>query len=245
MSDLNNPNEFEEYTPEEVPEEPAPASQGSGSNRNFLIAVGVIAGVFLLALIAMLVWWLTSGTQRQAARQTQSALVAAQNDAAALAATQQQIAFLQAQVTPSSTPPPTFTPAPTKTPVIAVATATAESPAQGATPGTGQGKAETPDPTLLATLSAGLPTESQAGGGAPGGGPTLTGGAARTATLSVLLTQVAANQGGQSGGAAAATATALPSTGFADEVGLPGLLGLGLGLIVLIFIARTLRLSTR
>lgn len=39
------------------------------------------------------------------------------------------------------------------------------------------------------------------------------------------------------------TATALPATGFADDVGAPGLLLLGLGLIAVLFIARRLRLS--
>jgi len=38
-----------------------------------------------------------------------------------------------------------------------------------------------------------------------------------------------------------ATSTALPNTGFADEVGLPGLFGLALGLILIIFLARRLR----
>ena len=40
------------------------------------------------------------------------------------------------------------------------------------------------------------------------------------------------------------TATALPQTGFADEVGLPGLLGLALGLVIVVFAARRIRLST-
>jgi len=41
---------------------------------------------------------------------------------------------------------------------------------------------------------------------------------------------------------AAPTATALPVTGFADEVGLPGLLLLGVALIAVFFLARGLRL---
>jgi len=39
------------------------------------------------------------------------------------------------------------------------------------------------------------------------------------------------------------TATALPQTGFADEVGLPGLLGLALALVVVVFATRRIRLS--
>ena len=38
-----------------------------------------------------------------------------------------------------------------------------------------------------------------------------------------------------------ATSTALPTTGFADEVGLPGLFGLAAVLVVVIFLARRAR----
>lgn len=59
---------------------------------------------------------------------------------------------------------------------------------------------------------------------------------ARTQTVAALLTQAAS--GGQT------TTTALPTTGFADDVGLPGLLGLAILLIGVIFLARRLRMST-
>ena len=59
---------------------------------------------------------------------------------------------------------------------------------------------------------------------------------ARTQTVAALLTQAAS--GGQT------TTTALPTTGFADDVGLPGLLGLAILLIGVIFLARRLRTST-
>ncbi|RPJ50306.1 MAG: LPXTG cell wall anchor domain-containing protein, partial [Chloroflexi bacterium] len=39
------------------------------------------------------------------------------------------------------------------------------------------------------------------------------------------------------------TATALPSTGFAEDIGLPGLFGLALGLVLVIVLVRRLRLS--
>lgn len=41
------------------------------------------------------------------------------------------------------------------------------------------------------------------------------------------------------------TATALPTTGFADEVGLPGLLAMAAVLLIVIFLARRMRLATR
>lgn len=61
--------------------------------------------------------------------------------------------------------------------------------------------------------------------------------AARTATVAAFQTQVA--QGTQTTG----TSTALPQTGFADDIGLPGLLGAAAILLLVIFLARRLRLS--
>jgi len=58
----------------------------------------------------------------------------------------------------------------------------------------------------------------------------------RTATVSALLTQAALAQQTRS-----PTPTALPTTGFADQVGIPGLLGLAAILIVVIFLSRRLR----
>lgn len=58
----------------------------------------------------------------------------------------------------------------------------------------------------------------------------------RTATAIVLATLQA--------GTPTATATALPATGFADEVGLPGLLLLGAVLIVVVFAARQMRMRS-
>jgi hypothetical protein len=46
------------------------------------------------------------------------------------------------------------------------------------------------------------------------------------------------------GGGGTPTATALPSTGFADEVGLPGLLLLGVLLIVVVIVSRQLRMRS-
>lgn len=64
---------------------------------------------------------------------------------------------------------------------------------------------------------------------------------ARTATVAALLTQAAQPQGTQTAQAGGPTATALPSTGFADEVGLPAMLGLAFLLVGIIFVARRLR----
>ena len=42
---------------------------------------------------------------------------------------------------------------------------------------------------------------------------------------------------------AALALCALPATGFADDVGVPGLLALGAGLVAVLFIARRMRMS--
>ncbi len=67
--------------------------------------------------------------------------------------------------------------------------------------------------------------------------------AAELATVSALKTQVAA--GTVSAAAAAATSTALPSTGFADEVGLPMMAGVAIVLVAVIILSRRLRLNAR
>jgi uncharacterized iron-regulated membrane protein len=58
----------------------------------------------------------------------------------------------------------------------------------------------------------------------------------RTATVAALLTQAAVAQQ-----TVFPTSTLLPTSGFADDVGLPGLMGIGILLIVVIFLARRLR----
>ncbi len=80
---------------------------------------------------------------------------------------------------------------------------------------------------------------------------------ARTATVAALLTQAAKNlqptegggisastQGAAAAATPTATATALPETGFAEDAGIPGLLGIAIGLILVIFLARGLRSRT-
>jgi hypothetical protein len=61
-----------------------------------------------------------------------------------------------------------------------------------------------------------------------------------TATVSALQTQLAEAQQSPT-----PSPSALPSTGFADNIGgVPGLVGLGLALIVVIFLARRLRTAS-
>lgn len=239
MSDQNNDNSFEPFQPDDnfQPEEPqasiAPAA--AGNNRNFMIAIGVIGAIFLVGLIVMGIMAATVLPQRQAAQKTEQAVMMAQNAALSASATQAVLAQLATDVPP--TPMPTATLPPTNTPVVVTEEPTAEPTLE---PLPGQDKAETPDPAVQTQMAG-----TQAAGG--GQVATLAPGAARTATLAVLLTQVAAGnqQANPAAGGGGPTSTALPATGFADEVGLPGLFAAALGLVILILLARSLRLTTR
>jgi len=61
-----------------------------------------------------------------------------------------------------------------------------------------------------------------------------------TATVGAAFTQIA-QVAAVTTGTVIATSTALPNTGFADDVGLPGMFALALALVVVIFLVRRLR----
>ncbi len=61
----------------------------------------------------------------------------------------------------------------------------------------------------------------------------------RTATVSALLTEAAAGKLTPT-----PTASALPDTGFAEDVGIPAMVGLALVLVVVIFLTRRLRTAS-
>ncbi|HAV79084.1 MAG TPA: hypothetical protein DCX53_17185 [Anaerolineae bacterium] len=60
-----------------------------------------------------------------------------------------------------------------------------------------------------------------------------------TATVGAAFTQIAASTQ-----TIIPTSTALPNTGFADDVGIPGMFILAIGLVILIFFARRLRATS-
>jgi hypothetical protein len=102
-----------------------------------------------------------------------------------------------------------------------------------------QAMAWTHTPTVTSTSAPVTPTESNTPVVQPTDtptGPTVTADP-RTATVSALLTQ-------QAGTGITPTPTGLPDSGFADNVGIPGMLALAAALIVVIFLARRLRTSS-
>ncbi len=203
MTDFND-NSYETF--EEEPQAPEVQQPKSNSNRNFLIAVGVIGGIGVLALIVLILVGLVILPGRNSARQAQAAEINAQNTATSLAATQNAgtaIAIKMATATSTNTP------LPSPTPVVAIATAT-EAPTEEAVDSTPA--ADTP--AVSADLNA------------------------RTQTLAALLTQSA-----QERTPVTPTPSQVPTTGFADEVGLPMLVGLAMLLVAIIFFIRRMRMS--
>jgi len=102
-----------------------------------------------------------------------------------------------------------------------------------------QAMAWTPTPTITETPAPVTPTASNTPVVQPTDtptGPTVTADP-RTATVSALLTE-------QAGTGVTPTPTGLPDGGFADDVGIPGMLALAAALVVVIFLARRLRTAS-
>ena len=102
-----------------------------------------------------------------------------------------------------------------------------------------QAMAWTPTPTITETPAPITPTASNTPVVQPTDtptGPTVTADP-RTATVSALLTE-------QAGTGVTPTPTGLPDGGFADDVGIPGMLALAAALVVVIFLARRLRTAS-
>lgn len=187
------------------------------SNRTFMVIAGVLGGVALLAIICIAFYALFWYPN-----QSQNAEINATNTAQALEVARivgdKSTAVALTSTAASWTATPTETPIPTDTPTI-TATFT---PGATDTPVlvVGTTAVGTKDPTQAAidlqqTADARATLEA-------------------TQTLTVLGTVTSIP-----------TAAEIPGTGFADDVGLPMMLGLAALLIVIIFLARRLRASTQ
>ncbi len=213
-------------------EQDAPAEEAS-SNRNFIIAAGALGVGFILILGVMLAFLFLVRPGQQAANQT----AVAERNATNAAIEAVNNAQLTEEARPTNTPTPTDTPLPTATDTPVPPTDTP--PPTATVP---------PTDTLAPSLSE-TPGGAAGGTGTPGtpGGP-----AAVTATPTRVGTAAATGArtatpivGSLTRTPATATPSALSNTGFADDFGLPGLIALALGLIVVVIIVRRLRLSLR
>ena len=98
-----------------------------------------------------------------------------------------------------------------------------------------------PSPTLVVAVASTASTSTSAAALSVSG---VQQDAARTATVAALLTAAAKTPAPTTAyGAATAISTALPGTGFIDDIGGPGLLIAAVLLVVVIFLARRLRMA--
>jgi LPXTG-motif cell wall-anchored protein len=97
-------------------------------------------------------------------------------------------------------------------------------------------------PTITPTPVVAMPTSAGAGAGGGTVSANYATATARYTTLEAIVTQNAATANAAT--VKAPQATTIPKTGFADDVGLPAMLGLAVLLVVVIFLARRLRTAS-
>lgn len=180
-------------------------------NRTFVAVAAGLGALIVLSLICLGVYALVLQPRQQQAAESRPTEIMLTNTAVALGLTETVEA---GQVTPS--PEPTDTLEPTETPE--------------------------PSPTITPTAVVVLPTDTPGPTNTPISLPTID---PATATAAAALTQTAEAVAGAvtptPSDTPVPTATALPTTGFGDEAGLPGLAGLAAVLLAVIFLSRRLR----
>lgn len=228
MDDSSNRDQtpYEEYQDSFREDMSGDEGPKKGPNRTFLTILGIVGSIFVLAIIVLIAFVLISRNRSAERFQQQAATINAENTAIAEQASQTAAVLVQRMTEKAM--PPTWTP----TSVIAQATATTRPPT-ATVPGIADSAGRT------ATIAAFLTQVSQATSG-PAGGPT----SAATTAATKIATRTPTVTGTRATATPRRTSTALPTTGFADEVGLPGLFGLALALVVIIVLARRLRVST-
>jgi hypothetical protein len=195
--------------------EPEQPEAGEGNNRTFLIAALILGGVILLSLICAAAYVLLIMPGQTAARAaTQQANIVAFTQTAFVDQQTQEAALF----TPTLAPTDTATPAPTDTPVVVFASNT-PSVIPSSDPATATVQALQ---TQLAAAQASTTAQAVTSGtpGTPG---------------------KSSGTPGTPGTPGAVGTNQLAHTGFADEVGLPGLFIISIILVAIILLARRLR----
>lgn len=208
-------DDFEEETrsTDDVELGGSPGLKSSGRKRNFWVTIGILAGVFVVVLVALALIWVFSPSPNQANLE-EAAIIYAHNTATAQAALDIAYQFTQ-DALPTSKPLSTNTPLPpTNTPVVVIATSTTDPSAGTQVAGIG-GPLTQQEQDRTATVAALLTQAAQ------GGTPVSTLAATSTAT--------------------GPTPTALPVTGIGDQMGFPGLLALAVALLVVVVLVRRFR----
>lgn len=230
-----NPNPYDEYQDPEKDQSP-PGGDGRKPGRTFLTILGIVGSIFVLAIIVLIAFVLISRNRTAARFQQQAATINAENTTVALIAAE-TASVLNQRMTEKAMPP-TWTP--TSGIVTATRTSTQVPPTRTST------VAVAADSAARTSTVAAFLTEVAQSTTAPKatGTRTTTVSAAGTRTNTVSAAGTRTTTVRATATRRTATTTALPTTGFAEDVGLPGLFGAALVLVVIIILARKLRLST-
>lgn len=230
------------------------------SNRLFIILAVLLGSIFIVGLLCIGLYAVFIGPRTAQARQTEAAVInvqntqiVAQNTEVAAEMTRafaeaQETQVAQAATATEEAIPDTVTPAPTNTLVIAPTSTATPEPTETSPP-TETLSAESLSGTATAeAVVVGGDETATAGPSPTGATPTRV--ASRTPSP-VAGTQVAqvTTTGTPGTSVPGPTSTAgpseLPDTGFAEDVGVPGLIILGLALIAVVIVVRRLRLAIR
>lgn len=220
----NQYDEFRDQYDDEIP--PEAEEPRARNRRTFITIVGVIGAVVVLAVIGLIIYFFISKGQLTNRFQEQAAQINANNTATAMVATQDSVQEI-ARMTEKAMLPPTWTPT-----MLASSTRAASAtprPTNTTIPTATPLSAEARTATVIAFLT--QPVQ---------GGAAATQAAQTTSAQSTQATRVVRT----STSTAATSPTALPTTGFADEVGLPGMFGLALVLVLVVVLVRRIRFST-
>lgn len=193
-----------------------PPETPTGGGRPFMIAITIIGILLLAGLVGLGIVLFNRNSLPSST--DQAARINAQNTQIAAAATE-QVRIAQLQQTVDAAILPTATIPPTATPIVVVLGAVTNTSVVAIPTAT-----NTPVPPTATVLPADQ-TKTAA------------------AKTSIALGTKPVGGGGVGAGTPQATATGLPNTGFADQAGLPGMIGLAVALLAVILIAKRLRSS--
>ncbi len=228
------------------------------SNRLFIILAVLLGSIFIVGLLCIGLYAVFIGPQAAQTRQTQAAQVfaentriVAQNTEVALQMTNAFAAAQETQVAQAATAteeavPDTATPQPTNTLVIAPTSTDTPEPTETSPP-TETLSAEDQTATAELVVVGGDVTATPTDGPSPTGAtPTRVASRTPSPVGQVVEVTTTGTPGTLVPGPSLTPGpTELPDTGFADDVGVPGLIILGLALIAVMIVVRRLRLAMR
>lgn len=207
--------QFEDLEPNQEPNEEEQPIVEESSNRTFFIIAGILGAVALLALICIAVYVAVLLPNSKLADLNRAQTMQAQDTETGMIVAGTATSAAATAIVAAYTATPTNTPIP-----------------------------PTATPTLTPTPVVAVPTTPAAvalDATKIAEGATAT---ARYVTLEAIVTANASTTTARPPQATSQTNNNMPSSGFAEDVGLPAMLGLAVLLIVIIFLARRLRTAS-